>query len=54
MPGLAELVNSMAELMAMEEEARLAKLYRIAQEILAASVVAGDERACEFMVRQIE
>ena len=52
--GFAELVSSMAELMAMDEEARLAKLYRIAQEILAASVIGGDERACEFMVRQTE
>ncbi len=52
--GFAELVNSMAELMAMDEQARLAKLYSIAQEILAASVIGGDERACEFMVRQTE
>ena len=52
--GFAELVDSMAELMAMDEEARLAKLHRIAQEVLMASVVAGDERACEFMVRQTE
>ena len=52
--GFNELVSSMAELMAMDEEARLAKLYRIAQEILAASVIGGDERACEFMVRQTE
>ena len=52
--GFAELVSSMAELMAMDEAARLQKLYRIAQEILAASVIGGDERACEFMVRQTE
>ena len=52
--GFNELVSSMAELMAMDEEARLQKLYRIAQEILAASVIGGDQRACEFMVRQTE
>ncbi|HMU50411.1 MAG TPA: hypothetical protein PKA13_11605 [Geminicoccaceae bacterium] len=50
--GFAELVNSMAELMAMDGEARLAKLYRIAQQVLTAAILRSDERACEFMIRQ--
>ena len=52
--GFAELVNSMAELMAMDDEARLAKLYRIAQQVLAAAILRSDERACEFMIRQAD
>ena len=52
--GFDQLVSSMAELMAMDEEARLAKLYRIAQQVMAAAVLRGDERACEFMLRQTQ
>ncbi len=44
----------MAELMAMDEEARLEKLYRIAQQVMAAAVQRLDERACEFMIRQTD
>ena len=44
----------MAELMAMDEEARLAKLYRIAQQVMAAAILRGDERACEFMLRHTQ
>jgi hypothetical protein len=51
--GFAELISSMAELMAMEEQARLEKLHRIAQEVLAAAVLRQDERACEFLIRQM-
>ena len=50
--GFAELVNSMAELMAMDEQARLDRLYRIAQQVLNAAILRSDERACEFMIRQ--
>ena len=50
--GFNELVGSMAELMAMDDEARLRKLYRIAQQVLTAAILRGDERACEFMIRQ--
>ena len=52
--GFDQLVSSMAELMAMDEEARLAKLYRIAQQVMAAAILRGDERACEFMLRQTQ
>ncbi|MBX3671318.1 MAG: hypothetical protein KF778_23225, partial [Rhodocyclaceae bacterium] len=52
--GFDELVSSMAELMAMEEQARLKKLFRIAQEVLANAIVSRDPRACEFMLRQTE
>ena len=52
--GFDQLVSSMAELMAMDEQARLAKLYRIAQQVMAAAILRGDERACEFMLRQTQ
>ena len=44
----------MAELMAMDEQARLKKLFRIAEEVLANAIVSRDPRACEFMLRQME
>ena len=52
--GFDELVASMAELMAMDEPARLKKLFRIAEEVLANAIVSRDPRACEFMLRQTE
>ena len=52
--GFDELVASMAELMAMDEQARLRKLHRIAEEVLANAIVSRDPRACEFMLRQME
>ena len=52
--GFDELVASMAELMAMDEQARLKKLFRIAEEVLANAIVSRDPRACEFMLRQTE
>ena len=52
--GFDELVSSMAELMAMDEQARLKKLFRIAEEVLANAIVSRDPRACEFMLRQTE
>ncbi len=52
--GFAELVSSMAELMAMDEQARLKKLYRIAEETIAAAILRRDERATEFMLRQMK
>ena len=52
--GFDQLVASMAELMAMDEAARLRKLHRIAEEVLANAIVSRDPRACEFMLRQME
>ena len=48
--GFAELVNAMAELMAMDEAARLEKLYRIAQQVLTAAILTFAHTLGEFGV----
>jgi hypothetical protein len=50
--GFAELIGSMAELMAMDEEARLAKLFRLADQIIIGALQRLDLNAALFMRRE--
>ena len=51
-PGFGELLGSLEELMAMDEEARLAKLYRIAEEIVADAILHRDPFAALYLQYQ--
>ena len=51
-PGFGELTASLEELMAMDEEARLQKLYRIAEEIIADAILHRDPFAALYLQYQ--
>ena len=51
-PGFGELVGSLEDLLAMDEQARLAKLYRIAEEIVADAVLHRDPFAALYLQYQ--
>ena len=50
--GFGELVSSLEELMAMDEQARLARLYRIAEEIVADAILHRDPFAALYLQYQ--